>query len=135
MSGENDGTGAWYAFGKSVIGASHKLKKMPNQDAIYWKSGEGFPLALAIADGHGSEKYFRSGIGAQFAVELAVEEMGLFSRSFSEPISNRPFFEHLAKQLPQLIVEKWQEKVWKDCVVCPLRHCCDETAVVLELQG
>ena len=29
--------------------------------------------------------------------------------------------------------ERFPEKVWKDCVICPLQHACDETAVVLEL--
>ena len=30
--------------------------------------------------------------------------------------------------------ERFPEKVWRDCVICPLQHACDETAVVLELQ-
>jgi argininosuccinate synthase len=29
--------------------------------------------------------------------------------------------------------EMFPEKVWRDCHVCPIRHACDETAVVLEL--
>ncbi len=29
--------------------------------------------------------------------------------------------------------ERFPEKVWRDCVICPLQHACDETAVVLEL--
>jgi amino-acid N-acetyltransferase len=29
--------------------------------------------------------------------------------------------------------DRFPEKVWKDCVVCPLQHACDETAVVYEL--
>ncbi|HMP42359.1 MAG TPA: hypothetical protein PKA05_18420, partial [Roseiflexaceae bacterium] len=29
--------------------------------------------------------------------------------------------------------ERFPEKVWRDCVLCPLRDRCDETAVVLEL--
>ncbi|HEY1015866.1 MAG TPA: GNAT family N-acetyltransferase [Herpetosiphonaceae bacterium] len=28
--------------------------------------------------------------------------------------------------------ERFPEKVWRDCVKCPLVTCCDETAVVLE---
>ncbi len=28
--------------------------------------------------------------------------------------------------------ERFPQKVWKDCVVCPLFHACDETAVVFE---
>ena len=29
--------------------------------------------------------------------------------------------------------ERFPEKVWRDCAICPLRERCDETAVVLEL--
>jgi amino-acid N-acetyltransferase len=29
--------------------------------------------------------------------------------------------------------ERFPEKVWTDCAVCPLQHACDETAVVYEL--
>jgi amino-acid N-acetyltransferase len=42
-----------------------------------------------------------------------------------------PFFERLGFVVTDK--EQFPEKVWKDCVVCPLQQCCDETAVVLEL--
>lgn len=29
--------------------------------------------------------------------------------------------------------DRFPEKVWRDCVICPLQHACDETAVVMEL--
>jgi amino-acid N-acetyltransferase len=29
--------------------------------------------------------------------------------------------------------DRFPEKVWRDCVVCPLQHACDETAVVMDL--
>ena len=32
------------------------------------------------------------------------------------------------------IRDRFPEKVWRDCVVCPLFHACDETAVAMELQ-
>jgi N-acetylglutamate synthase-like GNAT family acetyltransferase len=42
-----------------------------------------------------------------------------------------PFFERLGFVVTDK--ERFPEKVWTDCVICPLQHCCDETAVVLEL--
>ena len=41
------------------------------------------------------------------------------------------FFERLGFSVSDRA--RFPEKVWKDCVVCPLQHACDETAVVLEL--
>jgi len=42
-----------------------------------------------------------------------------------------PFFERLGFVVTDK--ERFPEKVWTDCAVCPLQQCCDETAVVLEL--
>lgn len=41
------------------------------------------------------------------------------------------FFEKLGYRVTD--TERFPEKVWRDCVLCPLRHACDETAVVFEL--
>jgi amino-acid N-acetyltransferase len=41
------------------------------------------------------------------------------------------FFERLGFTVTDR--ERFPEKVWRDCVVCPLQHACDETAVVYEL--
>lgn len=66
---------AWQVLGASVRGASHLHSGQPNQDAIAWAppEGHGPPIALAVADGHGSAKCFRSHLGAQFAVGAATE--------------------------------------------------------------
>jgi amino-acid N-acetyltransferase len=42
-----------------------------------------------------------------------------------------PFFERLGFVVTAK--ERFPEKVWTDCVVCPLQQRCDETAVVMEL--
>jgi serine/threonine protein phosphatase PrpC len=65
----------WLCTGKSVRGAAHDRSGLPNQDAIAWypESRTGAPLILAVADGHGSAKSFRSDRGARFAVNTAIE--------------------------------------------------------------
>jgi amino-acid N-acetyltransferase len=42
-----------------------------------------------------------------------------------------PFFERLGFVVTDR--QRFPEKVWTDCVICPLYDRCDETAVVLEL--
>ena len=42
------------------------------------------------------------------------------------------FFERLGFSVT--VKERFPEKVWRDCVICPLQHACDETAVVLDLR-
>lgn len=73
---------AWRAFGKSVRGASHIRDNRPNQDAILWSSGEsdGLPLVMALSDGHGSQRSFRSETGAAFAVDAISTCLTDFAR-------------------------------------------------------
>jgi amino-acid N-acetyltransferase len=61
-----------------------------------------------------AEQARRRGIPTVFALTRAV-----------------PFFERLGFLVTDK--ERFPEKVWTDCAVCPLQQCCDETAVALEL--
>ena len=68
----------WFVIGRSVLGALHRRLGLPNQDAFGWlpESGNGPAVLLAVADGHGSAKCFRSDEGARLAVETAKEVAG-----------------------------------------------------------
>lgn len=44
-----------------------------------------------------------------------------------------PLFERLGFQ--REIVSNFPEKVWRDCTPCPLRHRCDEVALIYHLDG
>jgi amino-acid N-acetyltransferase len=75
--------------------------------------------------------YRRYGIGAllvrglvEQARERGIPTVFALTRAVS-------FFERLGFVVTDR--DRFPEKVWKDCVVCPLQHACDETAVVLEL--
>lgn len=104
----------WYVLGKSVKGASHSKSGLPNQDFIGWqpKLGKDLPLVLSIADGHGSEKYFRSHFGAQFAVEIANALVYRFAIEHAQ----QPFSTIASdvQNLPAQIVSQWRKKVKED---------------------
>jgi amino-acid N-acetyltransferase len=75
--------------------------------------------------------YRRYGVGAllvrglvEQARERGIPTVFALTRAVS-------FFERLGFVVTDR--DRFPEKVWKDCVVCPLQHACDETAVVLEL--
>jgi amino-acid N-acetyltransferase len=73
----------------------------------------------------------RYGIGAELVnglVERARERRipTVFALTRAVPFFERMGFSITAK-------ERFPEKVWTDCVICPLKDACDETAVVLEL--
>jgi len=75
--------------------------------------------------------YRRYGVGAMLVrglVEQASERGIPTVFALTRAVS---FFERLGFVVTDR--DRFPEKVWKDCVVCPLQHACDETAVVMEL--
>ena len=122
----------WHCIGKSVTGASHLRHGLPNQDALkIWRSLRGaarshnsnltLPLVVAVSDGHGSAKSFRSHIGSQMAVEAAIEVIteNIFQGRFNlEGQENSDLESGLAtikdfagNYLPERIVRRWQQSV------------------------
>jgi serine/threonine protein phosphatase PrpC len=110
----------WRCIGKSIQGASHLRSVLPNQDAIkaYPESGVGPPVILAVSDGHGSAKSFRSDKGSCFAVETAIEviqEFFLNSQSSDVNLSTLSTVKNAVERLllPR-IVNEWRKAVNKD---------------------
>ncbi len=105
----------WRIIGQSVRGASHVRTGLPNQDAIRWlpESGAGLPLVLAVSDGHGSAKCFRSDVGARLAVEVATKVIQEFLESM--PSLQSPGFSAIKRwaeeNLPREIVRRWRDGV------------------------
>ena len=60
------------SYSCTICGAEHTKINKVCQDASLHYSDDSFEIAI-VADGHGSEDYFRSHIGAQVATEVALE--------------------------------------------------------------
>ena len=104
---------AWRIIGASVRGASHLRAGLPNQDAIRWwpESGTGLPLILAVSDGHGSAKCFRSDAGARYSVSAAITEMKDLLAGQPDP-SNLSAIKRMAEErLPQTVARTWANTV------------------------
>jgi serine/threonine protein phosphatase PrpC len=107
----------WRCIGESVKGASHVRSGLPNQDAIRWfpESGIGLPLILAVSDGHGSAKSFRSDRGSCFAVETAIKVIQeFFLSSQSSDINFSALKDAAERLLPPRLVNEWRKAVNKD---------------------
>ena len=93
-------------------GASHLRSNAPNQDAVRWRQdpSPGDVLVVAVADGHGSAKSFRSHLGARLAVTLATEL--LWDRIADAPAARDPRqdADSLRALLPEL-TERWALEV------------------------
>lgn len=108
----------WQCIGKSVAGSSHDRSGLANQDAIkfYPESGVVRSVILAVSDGHGSAKSFRSHKGSRFAVETAVavirQEFLLNSPSSASALWTAK--DRVKSRLPTVIVNAWRKAVHKD---------------------
>jgi serine/threonine protein phosphatase PrpC len=106
---------SWQLISTSVIGASHLQKGKPNQDAIrHYQAAQDSLTIMAVADGHGGEKYTHSDFGAKFAVKAAITVL-------KETFKNQHDFslsqiKHLSENdIPKAIVRSWQEKIDEYC--------------------
>lgn len=104
---------AWRAIGKSVRGASHIRDNKPNQDAISWSSGEneGLPLIMAISDGHGSQRSFRSDTGAAFAVDALSACLSEFALRLSSHVPHSTLEQDAGNNLPRELEYRWKRAV------------------------
>ena len=100
----------WQTLKASVRGASHCRSGLPNQDAVrVTKCKDGRGLLVALADGHGSAKSFRSQRGARLAV-LVAQQVCVQLFNFENPSQSKHWAED---RLPQELVRRWREHVDK----------------------
>jgi serine/threonine protein phosphatase PrpC len=124
----------WGVLGHSQLGASHVRQGLPNQDAIrFYVLPDGSPpVLLAVADGHGSAKSFRSDVGAVMAVETAVQ----VCRDFLEGIGDAApsAVKSAAEQhIPPRIFQAWKRRVTDHWVRNPFSE--DELARLADAAG
>ena len=84
--------------------------------------------SLAVAP-----EYRKNGIGAQMVAALIEEARVRGIPTVFALTRAVPFFEKLGFTVT--VKEDFPEKVWRDCIICPVRHACDEVAVVLSVNS
>ncbi len=106
MTEKNDND--WKIIGESIRGASHINNDIPNQDAIVYEDIEGLGIFLAVADGHGSEKCFRSDIGSKIAVDTILHIVKETDFTDLENVK-----ELLIEYIPKETIKTWRNNVLK----------------------
>lgn len=129
------GTAVWAVVASSVRGASHVKDDKPNQDALCWRSitASGSRVIVALADGHGSSRFFRSQTGSQFAVSVATTLLEQFLRELPSPFDASLCKRAAETHLPEMIVQAWREAVDKHLAHNPFHQ--DELAAVEQADG
>jgi len=100
--------------GRSVVGASHGRTRTPNQDAYACvpESGHGDHVVVAVADGHGSSRSFRSDRGSKLAVSVATRLVRGRALALTGVPPERARDQLLG--IAKTIVERWDREVRAD---------------------
>lgn len=111
----------WTALSASVQGASHKKRGQGNQDAVRLKnpSGSDDVLLLAVADGHGSTRSFRSDRGAALAAECALRELRRFIRRLGPGAPLSRVRNQAKTRWPKTLIATWKNAVRADLTARP----------------
>ena len=98
---------------------AHERDGRPCQDAIRQHGDASERPILCIADGHGSERCFRSEVGSRFAVEAAERRCRRFIRFYRDKPTPQ-VSKALREELPPNIVRLWRRRVERDLARHPL---------------
>jgi serine/threonine protein phosphatase PrpC len=111
----------WTALSSTVRGASHEKNGQPNQDAVRTRNpGRGHEmLLLAVADGHGSTRSFRSERGATLAAECALRELARFVRRLGPDAPLSRVRNQARTRWPNDLIAAWKAAVRADLAKNP----------------
>ena len=115
----SDRIATWHVVTGSACGAAHKASGRPNEDAVARADGPDGTVMVAIADGHGHARHFRSADGSALAVDVACR---VASRMAGRLATGAPRAEAAAlpgQELTQAIVADWRSAVAAQLVVRP----------------
>lgn len=106
----------WQTICCSVRGSSHIRGGLPNQDCVGTDENlsDGY-IAVAVSDGHGSAKTFRSDRGSKFAVREALKVLKQVVQSLPRENGLSSKLIKLAiQEFPQVLIKNWRDSVWSD---------------------
>jgi hypothetical protein len=124
--------GPWHVITATARGRSHEVRGIPSQDAVAHRPIAAAPgLVVAVADGHGHHRHFRSATGSALAVRAAcqaaadlVTELGpLPGKSGTKDRGSAlppPTADMIAGRLPSIILRDWRAAVARDVRADPL---------------
>lgn len=121
---------SWKVAHACVRGSAHVRAGTPNQDAVESVTGQGNVAVVAVSDGHGGARHFRSQIGSSLAVSTAVSVLETFLPRYAG--ESTKLTKDGVEQLSRLLVEAWTSSVMSDLAHQPLTA---EELTLLDAEG
>ena len=109
----------WLALTASQLGAAHQARGLPNQDAVAARQVRPEVLVVAVADGHGHRRHFRSARGSQLAVTVACEAAQELAARLDGYRTAAPIESEALGTLVPAITGEWRDAVREDVAADP----------------
>ena len=111
----------WTALSASVRGNLHEKIGQKNQDAVRLRnpSGPADALFLAVSDGHGSSRSFRSDRGSALAAECALRLLRQFVLRHGPDASLSSIRRQAQMRWPHALLAAWRKAVCADVAAHP----------------
>jgi hypothetical protein len=109
----------WLALTASQLGAAHQATGLPNQDAVAARQVRADVLVVAVADGHGHRRHFRSARGSQLAVAVACEAAQELAARLDGFQTAAPIESEALGTLVPAITGEWRDAVREDVAADP----------------
>jgi hypothetical protein len=103
----------WSVSVASCIGAHHVEREMPNQDSVRYVFA-GPTAIVAVADGHGHHRHFRSARGSDLATMVALSETQRWLESMTALCSPEELSASALDNLAPNIWQAWRAAVAQD---------------------
>ena len=94
----------------SARGAAHRASGLPNQDAVASQHGPA-GVVVAVADGHGHVRHFRSADGAALAVDVACRLGSQAATVLAADDAGDEEAERAGQELARAVVAEWRSAV------------------------
>lgn len=115
-----DRIATWHVIIGSARGAAHHADGLPNQDAVARQDGPGGVVTVAIADGHGHARHFRSADGSALAVDVGCQVASrIAARLTAAGTLTKQEVGLAAQELTRAIVADWRAAVANQLAVRP----------------
>lgn len=112
--------GGWQILTVSQRGAAHQALGLPNQDAVTTCAAGPAAASVAVADGHGHHRHFRSARGSRLAAAAACEAVGELAASLAGVTGQRAAEREIRRVLVPAITGRWRDAVRDDLAAEPI---------------
>lgn len=110
----------WRAMTGTARGAAHDARGVPNQDSVESLAiDQAGGIVVAVADGHGHDRHFRSAAGSRLAVRTACAVVGELTAEAGQQPWSTDRAAALRDRLPEAIVARWRDAVALDIAAHP----------------